>query len=164
MPRLVRLAALLVLPLAGCTSTLAIDATDAVAVARVEAAVVSRQADITLASGVLYRGRIAFVRVDSTAWEEDAGAFAVQTSTIRSLVIDTRESAPRLGRVVGAPIVFGLCAVAFADAGFELSFLLGAICAPIGSFVGVLGGLAGSSRAVYVFAEADATTADGDAP
>ena len=152
------------LALTGCTTTRIVEATDTAALARVQSRVAGREADITLVSGDLYRGRVAFLRLDSTAWEEDAGAFAVPTGTVRSLVIDTRESAPRLGRVVGAPIGFGLCAVAFADAGLELSFLIGAVCAPIGSFIGVLGGLAGSSRAVYVFTDASAPAAGGAPP
>ena len=152
------------LALTGCTTTRIVEATDTAALARVQPRVAGREADITLVSGDLYRGRIAFLRLDSTAWEEDAGAFAVPTGTVRSLVIDTRESAPRLGRAVGAPIGFGLCAVAFADAGLELSFLIGAVCAPIGSFIGVLGGLASSSRAVYVFTDASAPASGGAPP
>ena len=164
MRRLAQLAVLLALPLAGCTTTRIVEAADPAALARVQSRVAGREADITLVSGDLYRGRVAFLRPDSTAWEEEAGAFAVPTGTVRSLVIDTCESASRRGRLVGAPIGFGLCAIAFADAGLELSFLIGAVCAPIGSFVGVLGGLAGSGRAVYVFTDAPAPAAGGAPP
>lgn len=153
MPRL----ALLVLSaaLAGCASTSLVDAANPADIARVQAREYGRTADITLTSGDLYRGALVFLRADSTAWEDAAGLFAVPTGALQSLVIDAYRPAMRRGGAIGAPVGFGICFSIFAGAdasGAPLGFVLGAVCAPIGAFVGVLGGAASGRHTTYVFA------------
>ena len=158
--------------LAGCTSTRIVEATDPGALARVQARVAGREADITLVSGDLYRGRVAFLRVDSTAWEEDAGVFAVPTETVRLLVTDNRRRALTRGALIGAGAGFGLCFAVGAGLGnefggnsgdsLEVSLAFGALCVPSGLLYGLLGGAAAGRRYEYLFV--DALPESGDAP
>ncbi|HEX9951847.1 MAG TPA: hypothetical protein VGB53_08780 [Rubricoccaceae bacterium] len=164
MPRLAVLAALFALPLVGCTTTRIVEATDTAALARVQSRVAGREADITLVSGDLYRGRIAFLRLDSTAWEEEAGVFAVPTDDVRLLVTDNRRRALTRGALIGAGIGFGTCFAAgvyFADTfdrdrgeSIQGSLLAGAVCLPGGAIYGLLGGAIAGRRNEYVFVDA----------
>lgn len=152
----------LLLPLAGCgpTSRL-VDVTDASALARTEAVVVGRQAEIALASGTRYAGRIAYVRPDSTAWDAGADLYVVATADLRSVTCEQRSRALGRGALVGAAAGFGGCflaggvlADAFGgDAGDNLNvgLLFGLLCAPSGALYGLLGGALSDPRTTFVF-------------
>jgi hypothetical protein len=170
--------------LAGCTTTRIVDATDPTALAGVQSRVAGREADITLVSGDLYRGRVAFLRPDSTAWEEAAGVFAVATDEVRLIVTDNRRRTLTRGALIGAGIGFGTCFAAGVAISNELDYsgngsdtlqtglALGALCVPGGLFYGLIGGAVAGRRAEYIFVdvlpEADDTPlpqpGDGDAP
>ena len=81
-----RLVLLTTLLLAGCTSTRAIDATSAAEIAEAQAAVVGQRATVRLASGDRHRGRVQFLRLDSTAWASPSTLYTVPTSAVRSIV------------------------------------------------------------------------------
>ena len=172
MPRQLALAALLALPLTGCTTTRIVEATDTAALARVQSRVAGREADITLVSGDLYRGRIAFLRLDSTAWEEDAGAFAVPTDDVRLVVTDNRRRSLARGALIGAGTGFGVCFLAGTTIGDEfggngndnlrVGLLFGLACTPAGAAYGLIGGALAGRRNEYVFV--DPPSEAGDAP
>ena len=136
--------------LAGCASAQLVDAAVPSEVARVEARERGRTADITLRSGDLYRGTLLFLRPDSTAWREPAGAFVVPTDSVSGLVVDTWRQSVMRGTFVGAGVAAGLC-VATGDPAYAV--VLAVACAPIGAFAGLLGGTVTARRTQYVFSD-----------
>lgn len=162
---MLRLAALaLLLPLAGCgTATHIVNASDAASIATASASLIGRAADITLVSGERYRGTVLFMGLDSTAWDEPAGSFAVPTETVRSLLIDTRRAEVGRGTLVGAGLSFGLCFGFGAlvgdayggDAGdnTRVGLVLGTLCAASGAVYGAIGGAAAGTRDVYILVD-----------
>lgn len=153
----------LLLPLAGCASTTLIDAANPADLARIQAREHGRTADITLTSGDLYRGTLVYLRSDSTAWEEDAGVFAVPTDDVVTLVVDNRRKTLTRGALIGAGVGFGLCfgvAAAAADEfggdgsdNLTLGLIFGVACTPGGAFYGLLGGAVTARRTEYVFVD-----------
>ncbi|HEX8298142.1 MAG TPA: hypothetical protein VF594_03205 [Rubricoccaceae bacterium] len=149
--------------LAGCASTtLTVDVSDATAVRRAEAAVVGRQADITLASGDQYRGRVVFLRPDSTAWTASERAVAVPTTDVASVAVGdgprevVRRTLIGTGKVAGACALFGagLSASWDGDASdmLQAGLIVGAVCVPPGFAYGLLGAAVTMRQTVYVFA------------
>ena len=155
MPRLALFAALL---LTGCTSTRFIDATSPAEIAGASAAVVGRAAEIGLVSGDRYRGEVRFLRPDSTAWTDADAFYAVPTTDVRSVVIDTRKRALTRGALIGGGTTFTLCflvGTAYGDPfggddSATFGLILGAACTPAGIFYGLIGGALTSRRTEIV--------------
>ena len=162
MPHLARLvlAVWCAAPLAGCASTtVTVDASDPVAVRRVEAAVVGRQADITLVSGAQYRGEVVFLRPDSTTWTASARAVTVPTVNVASVAVFdgargvVRRALVGAGKVAGAGFLFGaLLSKAYGGDGSDMlqsGIVIGALCAPGGLANGLLDGALNTRQTVY---------------
>ncbi len=157
-----RLALFAALLLAGCTSTRYVDATSPAAIDAASAAVVGRDAEIALVSGDRYRGRVQFLRPDSTAWANPSAYYVVPTSDVRSFIIDRRRQSLGRGALIGGGSAFALCFVAgtslsdgFGGDGGEnvsVGLLLGAACTPGGVLYGILGGaIAGGDDHIVLF-------------
>lgn len=173
MPRTPLLLAVALAALAGCSTTRSVDATSVADLASVQSRVQGRRADITLASGDLYRGSIVFLRADSTAWVEDTLVLAVPTADVSLLVVDNRWRSVGRGALIGAGSSFGLCFVFGAGLADEfggdssdnlkIGALFGLTCVPGGAVYGVIGGAVVGRRTEYVFVHpAAAGVGDGE--
>lgn len=161
MPRTPLLLAVALAALAGCSTTRSVDATSVADLASVQSRVQGRRADITLASGDLYRGSIVFLRADSTAWVEDTLVLAVPTADVSLLVVDNRWRSVGRGALIGTGVGFGLgfllgagLASSLGGDGSEIltgGTVIGLVCAPGGAFYGIMGGAAVGRRTEYVF-------------
>lgn len=149
--------------LAGCTTTTrVVDRTDVAAVAGAHAALAGQIARIDLVSGESLEGRVAFVRMDSTAWTDDAAIQTVPTAGVAAVVVDTRGRSVGRGALIGTGVglALGLVALATVDqepddlgavieGAFTGFFALAA--APVGAFYGTVGGAIVGRRVEVVF-------------
>lgn len=150
-----RLALFATLLLAGCASSRTIDVSRPAEIAAASAAAVGRPADVTLTSGDRYRGEVQFLRLDSTGWADDEAFYAVPTSDVRSLLIDTRRRALGRGAFAGGSLAVGLCYASGMSAGSGRNTVS---CVLSGMLSGVIGGALTGGRFELVFEDGLAPT------
>ncbi|HEX8386474.1 MAG TPA: hypothetical protein VF576_09835 [Rubricoccaceae bacterium] len=157
LPLALSLSALAVL--SGCTgaSRSIVHRADVEALARVDETLRGREAVISLARpGEPARGRIEFVRPDSTAWTDDEAFWTVPTAGVYGIVAGNRWQAARRGALIGAGVAAGLAlAVVAADSGDfdapELGAIVFLVAAPYGIGYGAGIGAAGGNEVEVVF-------------
>ena len=170
---MLRTVSLLVLLVAsGCTSsTRLVSRGDASAVAQVDARLRGERASILLVAGDRHRGRVRFVRRDSTAWDEPNAVRVVETSSVSSIVTDTRGRSVRNGVLIGAGIGLAIGVAIAASPGpgppddfgeaignalAESGKVVVAVAAPFGgAFYGLIGGAVVGKRVEYVFVKGE---------
>ena len=102
------LLALVAAALSGCASTRVVEATDPAALAELTRALYGTRVTVVLATTDPERGRIEFVRPDSTAWRSERARRAVPTGEVRAIVRDTRLRSAATGLGVGVGIGLAL--------------------------------------------------------
>ena len=153
LPLLVALAAF-----TGCTSTRTLDRADLAAVRDAHQHLRGRTVAVELVSGAHERGRLDFVRVDSTAWRRDGERRAVPTSEVAALVSDIRVRSALRGLAVGAGVGLAVTGLALLSEPADPYAALGELvleylAVPTGVIYGTGIGAALGRRRVYCFGE-----------